>query len=103
MIYRIALGLAVTLVVTTASLHAQEMGAVPELPDTDVGAPLASVSLPHGLDRSPVVDPAAHLSSLLTLEAKPKPGSVRADVLQRLSATVRDTDLARLNDIYSAH
>ena len=102
MIDRIALGLMVTLVFTATSLHAQEIGVAHDLPDTNVSAPLASVNLSQAMNQSSSADPAAHLASMLTLEAKPVPSSVRAEVLERLSATVRDTDLARLNDIYSA-
>jgi hypothetical protein len=42
-------------------------------------------------------------ASLNASQAKLASNAVRAEVLEKLGATVRDTDLARLNDIYETH
>jgi len=102
MIHRITLGLAVTLVVATTSLHAQEINSSHHSSDPYLSAPLVSLNHPPTIGRISLNQPATHLASLAAPVTKPAPSSVRAAVLQGLSATVHDTDLARLNDIYSA-
>ena len=85
---------------TAPAVHAQVSRSTPNLSDQGAPTEVASVNLPVTQFDPLTHQTASPLASFGALQARASANAVRAEVLDRLGMTVRDTDLARLSDIY---